>query len=292
MTEGVGHRGTEGAHHDEPGTVELPWILAILLRDRFFIAKFAAVGFSIALALALTRTTLYSSTFSFVPQTGDDQTRAGLASLAGQFGISVGNAGSSSQPPQLYADLLVTRGILTSIAKESVTVASSGSGRIPLPDFLRIKGSDSSIVLEHTLAALRKDVISSSVAARTTGVVTVTVRTHSPSVSLEIAQRLIESLNRFNVDMRRSNASEERVFTEGRLADARASCSERLRTGCNSFCRPIASTSTGHPAGSPELTFQKERLEREVGLQQQKSLPGWRSNMRTSASERCGIHPS
>ena len=60
--------------------------------------------------------------------------------------------------------------------------------RTPLSKILRATGADSAEVLQNTLNAMRRKVIAASVATRTTGVVTVDVRTKSPYVSLAIAR--------------------------------------------------------------------------------------------------------
>jgi uncharacterized protein involved in exopolysaccharide biosynthesis len=118
-------------------------------------------------------------------------------------------------------------------------------------------------MVEKTLRALRKKVVSTTVATRTTGMVTVQVRTKSPYVSLKIADRLLEGLNYFNLITRQSQAREERRFTEGRLEAARAS----LRAAEDALQRFLQTNRQF--AESPALTFQRDRLQREVLLQQQ-----------------------
>jgi uncharacterized protein involved in exopolysaccharide biosynthesis len=232
----------------------------VLLVKRRFIVLAAATGFVLALVAALLKAPQYTSTFSFTPQSNQDQARSGLAALAGQFGMAVGG---SSQPPQLYADLLSTRELLAPIARDSFPLSPSDHRKVPVADFLGVKGSDRSVVEERTIQKLRTRVVSASAATRTTGVVGVTVRTESPVVSFEIAKRLIEGLNQFNVATRRSQAGEERRFTEGRLADAKAS----LRVAEDALQNFLSANR--QIGNAPQLSFQRERLQREVTLQQQ-----------------------
>lgn len=240
--------------------VTLLWIFAVLLRERRTLIAFIGAGLIIAVAVATLRKPMYTTTLSFVPQAGQDQSRAGLAGLAGQFGISLGVTGGS-QSPQLYADLLATRAVLVPIAQESFGVGGRTSARVPLSTFLGITGRDSAVVLDNTVRALRTSVVSTSVATRTTGVVTVSVRTRSPHVSLQLAQRLVQQLDVFNLATRQSQAREERRFTEERLHAARASL-RKAEFAVLTFLQTNRQFS-----GSPHLVFARDTLQREVTLQ-------------------------
>lgn len=243
--------------------VSLLWILAVLLRERRVMLMFTAAGIVVGLAVALLRPKTFTTTFSFLPQSEQDPTRAGLANLAGQFGVSLGAAGGAAQPPQLYADLLLTRGVLGPIAGERFSVDSTGGTTVQLALFLGIRGADSAVVVEKTLRVLRTKVIATTVATRSTGMITVRVRTESPEVSLEISNRLLEGLNHFNLITRQSQAREERRFTEGRLEAAKASL-RAAEDGLQQFLQKNRQYSD-----SPALTFERDRLQREVTLQQQ-----------------------
>ena len=260
---------TEPAARHPPGdeprgkddAVSLLGFVAILLRERRVVIAVTATGLVVSLAIALLRARTYTTVFSFLPQ-GQEQTAGGLASLAGQFGISLGNLGSLSESPHLYADLLLTREVLAPIAADSFDVGAGASTRVPLPKFLRVRGKNAPAMLENTMRALRKNVISTTVASRTTGMVTVRVRTRSAQASEEIAERLLEGLNHFNLVTRQSRARQERVFTEARLVDARAS----LRSAEDALQRFLQSN---RESTTPALTFERDRFQREVTFQQQ-----------------------
>jgi uncharacterized protein involved in exopolysaccharide biosynthesis len=259
MTE-RGWEESMGRPGGESEGVSVYWILAVLLRDRRLVLGCAGIGLLLGLTLGLLRKPTYTSSFSFLPQSTQDPGKAGLASLAGQFGISLGALGGASQPPQLYADLLLTREVLTPIARDSFPV---GRERVPLSEFLDVSGTEPPVVLDNVLRELRKNVISTNVAARTTGMVTVSVRTESPHVSLKIAERLLQGLNRFNLVTRQSQAGEERRFTEARYAASRVSLRE-AEDGLQRFLQ-----ANRQYTNSPQLSFEKERLQREVSLRQQ-----------------------
>ena len=238
-------------------------VLAVLLRERRWVIGMTSIGVAIGLTLALLTTKTYTTSFSFVPQQAQDPSRGGLASLAGQFGVSLGAMPGLTQSPQFYADLLRTREILAPIATDSFQVSDAPTPRIKLPEFLGVEGESEAIVLDNTIQLLRDAVITSSVATRTTGVVTVSVKTKSPMVSLKIAERVIVGLNQFNLLTRQTQAAAERKFVEGRLEASKAS----LRGAEDALQRFLQSNR--QIGDSPQLTFERERLQREVTLQQQ-----------------------
>ncbi len=247
----------------ETGELALPWILAVLLRDRRGILAFAGVGAAISLLATLLRPPYYTSTLSFIPQATEGQQGSGLAALAGQFGLPLGGAAGSSQSPQFYADLLQTREVLLDIATDSFPAGPAASDRVPLFRFLGVSGSDNAVAYENTLRRLREKIILTTVATRTTGLVTVRVRTRSAQVSLAIAERLLKGLNRYNIVTRQSQAAAERRFTEGRLRAAEASL-RASEDALQSFLQ-----SNRQLTNSPSLMFQRDRLMREVSLQEQ-----------------------
>ena len=242
--------------------MSLLWIVAVLLRDRRIVLGFTTVGLVLGVAIALLRRPTYSSTFSFLPQATQDASRSGLASLAGQFGIPLAAIGGSMQSPELYADLILTREVLIPIGRDSYSVDRGQRVTTPLSKLLGAGGSDSAIVLDNTLRMLRTQVVSAAVSSRT-GMVSVTVRTRYPQVSLQIAQRLLQGLNDFNLVTRQSQAREERRFTEGRYNEARAT----LRSAEDALQQFLQANR--QYANSPQLSFERERLQREVNLQQQ-----------------------
>ena len=236
-------------------------VLAVLLRERRAILSCVVLAVLVSLAMVLLKTRTYTTSFSFVPQAAQDPSRSGLASLAGQLGVSIGNAAGGPQSPQLYADLLKTRETLEPIARDSFAVVPGGP-RVGLSEFLKVSGESPPVILDRTLKSLRSR-ISSSVAMRTTGMVTVNVTTNAAGVSLEIARRLLKGVNDFNLDTRRTQAGEERRFTHGRLVEAQRSlrAAEDVLEAFLVANRQIAN--------APQLEFQRARLERDVSLQQQ-----------------------
>jgi uncharacterized protein involved in exopolysaccharide biosynthesis len=239
------------------------WIATVMLRERRVVLLLTGLGVALGLAIALLRKPTYTTTFSFLPQSSQDPSRAGLASLAGQFGIALGSMGGGNESPQLYADLLLTREVLAPIAQDTFVVDAAGRAREPLAAFFDVPDGPPSLVLDNTLRVLRRDVISSTVAARKTGMVSVGVSTRSPQVSYQVAQRLVAGLNTFNLTTRQTQARQERLFTETRYAAERTAL-RQAEDALQQFLQ-----ANRQYVNSPQLTFEKERLQREVGLHQQ-----------------------
>lgn len=234
---------------------------SVLLIHRWRIVRWAVVGGILALLPLLFRGPSWTSSASFIPQ-GVDAGQAGLQRLAGQFGVAVpGGGASSTQSPEFYSDLLKSRAILGPIVDDTVVVVEEEGERRWVPDLLEVTASDHARQRDEAVRALNKSMATS--VSRTTGVVTVSVTTAWPSVSLRITERLLEEVNRFNLQSRQSQAAEERRFVEERvtavrqsLGDAEGRLGEFLQANRNF-------------ANSPTLTFEFERFQREVALQQQ-----------------------
>lgn len=240
--------------------MSLLWLLGVMLRERRLLLWFVLGGMVLSLAVGLIRDRTWTTSFSFMPQEGANPA-SGLASLAGQFGVSLGALAGGAQPPELYADILLTREVLGPLATDTFTTREGE--RVPLPVLLEVSGATPEIVTEMTLRKLRDDVVSPAIRNRTTGMVGVIVRTTSDRASLEIARRLLAGLQEFNTVTRQSQGRAEREFTERRLEESRTALRQaegQLETFLDRN-RILAS--------SPSLTFERDRLQREVTFQQQ-----------------------
>lgn len=255
---------TAGQSSRGSSDITLVGVVALLLRERQRLLAFTTVAIVVSVVAVLLKDRTFTTTFSFVPQAAQDPSRAGLASLAGQFGIPLGSvSGGGQQSPQMYADLLRTREILAPVANDSFFLADNET-RLPLSNILGIRRSSPAIRLARTIVALRSEVVSASVATRTTGVVTVSVRTVSPAASRDIALRLLDGLNRFNLLTLQTRAREESRFTERSLAAARTT----LRIVEDSLQTFLQANRVGAES-SPALRFERERLQSSVDLQRQ-----------------------
>ena len=230
-----------------------------LLRSRWRIARWTILGAVLAALTVVTKPALFRASASFAPQ-GNDQSRAGLASLAGQFGLSLPSTGQTLSP-DYYARLLRSRSLLRRIAADTFVVAELGGRRVPFVELFEI--DDPSPLRREDTAVLQLGQIVSASVVKTTGIVELSAATRWRSVSLAIVDALVAGVNEFNQRSRQVQAASERKFVEGRLAIADAdlrSAENRLEA----FLRGNRQFSN-----SPELALQRDRLQREVGQRQQ-----------------------
>lgn len=238
--------------------ISLLAISATLIRHRWRIVRWMLFGGLVAGLLAFLRPPVYTAFASFIPQ-GTDLGRSGLASLAGQFGVSL-PAGNQSLSPDFYADLLKSRVLLQNVAHDTLTVAEMGGKRVLFLDLFEIPAGPASRREEEGVRLLRQ-IVSTSV-VKSTGVVQLQAGTRWPSVSLAIVNDLVKGVNEFNQQTRQGQAASERKFVEGRLAVA-ASDLRAAEDRLEEFLRNNRAIGT-----SPDLMFQRDRLQRDVALQQ------------------------
>lgn len=232
----------------------------VLLRNRWRITRWMFIGAVLAALSVFSKPVLYSASASFVPQGSTDAARSGLASIAGQFGVSLPASGQSVSP-EFYSMLLKSRPVLRDIAYDTVVVREMGGRRVSFFDLFEIVGGSAARREEQGVRVLR-GIVSTSV-VKPTGVVQLTVATRWPSVSLAVATALVSGVNEYNQRTRQGQAAAERKFVEGRLAVASAD----LRAAEDRLERFLR---TNREFGSSaELTFQGDRLRRDLAFQQQ-----------------------
>ena len=186
---------------------------------------------------------------------------SGLAGLASQFGIAVPGAGANS--PAFYADVLRSRTL-----RDQILLASYPDPRGTRPendssllDILKIDGDSERERLEKGHEELEK-VVKIQVDDET-GIVSLSVKTHYPALSADVANLFVELLNSFNMETRQSEAQERRRFIEGRVAEA----GDELRAAEEELKSFLERNRQFQ--GSPELLFQHDRLQRQVSLKQE-----------------------
>jgi len=231
----------------------------LLLRSRWRIARWALAGGLIALALVWNRPALYRASTAFIPQ-GADPARSGLASLAGQFGVAMPAGGGQSLSPDFYLRLLKSREMLGQLARDTVVVPELGARRVAVEDLLEIPAGTPKQREEAAIEILSRRITAGS--NKATAVVEFGVGMEWPSVSLGMVNTMLQSVNEFNQRTRRDQAASERKFLENRLAVATTelrAAEDRLQ----GFLQGNRSYE------SPDLQFQRQRLERDVALRQQ-----------------------
>jgi uncharacterized protein involved in exopolysaccharide biosynthesis len=251
-----------------PGTISAPaagdFSLAglarvLLSRRRLIIGLGLGLAFVTGLQGILTART-WTSGATFMPQTRRTPA-AGLSGLAAQLGISVPTL-DAGQGPGFYADFVTSRTMLGALADTSFELPSdTGLARVRLVDVYRAGGGTPERRRDALIRKLGSRV--TAVAMLKTGVVRVRVTAPNPELARQMTGFILDGLNRFNLVTRQSQAGAERRFMERRLDEAGGelrAAEDRLQ-GFLQRNREYRN--------SPELTFQQERLSREVQMRQQ-----------------------
>jgi len=201
----------------------------------------------------------YTARSTFMPQTRKQS--SSLSGIAAQFGLAMPTT-EASQSPAFYADLVQSRGLLGSVVDTPFEYETEDGTKVKgtLTDFYKSKGKSPALRRDAAIRRLADDVDATTV--QKTGVVDLSVTVTQPALAVQINQRLLELLNEFNLKSRQSQAGEERRFTERRLSEVKQdlrAAEDRLQQFLQRN-RDIRN--------SPELTFQADRLQREVAMQQ------------------------
>ena len=230
---------------------------AMFIRHRRRILRWMVLGALVAGVSVFARRTRYTSSAAFVPQTSD-ASRSNLANLAGQFGLAIPTNGNT-QSPEFYVRLLKSRELIGAVVRDTFAVAELGGQRMAFLDLFDVDGADAPRRYEKAAAILSSATSASTV--KGIGVVDLTVTTRWPSVSRAIVQHLLDGVVAFDRTTRQGQASSERKFIETRLAQVRV----ELRHAEDSMAQFMEAN---RQSNSPELSFQKDRLQREVSFQQ------------------------
>ena len=246
--------------HDEINPLE---IASVLLRRRRIVVGVPFMTAAFAAAVVLIVRPTYRATVAFMPESEPTtHLPSGVANLAAQLGVIVPTAGATTSP-QFYADLLGSRTVADEILLTpfSSPRAEEATESVALLDILEIEGKDLADRLEKGRRRLAK-----AVTARVnvqTGMVGVSVETRYAELSAAIANFAVDLLNRFNLETRRSRASEQRQFIELRVAEVR----QDLRTAEDALRRFLEQNREFRR--SPQLQFEHDRLQWDVSLKQE-----------------------
>ena len=226
------------------------------------------LGLVVGLTVALFRPTLYRASTTVLVSSGSSADLSQLRGLASQFGLAGALGGTGEEfPPELVAQLARSSFLLLPIVREPFSDSVRGAGGRTLVDLLKAKARGSGDATEEERKAVdavrRLGRLIDVGVDRKTRAISLSVRSRWPDVSTTVVRRLVEELDSIVFDFSRQRAGAERRSTEARIApqerrlrDAEARVGEFLR-GNREYRL------------SPELSFELDRLQREVQLQQQ-----------------------
>lgn len=235
--------------------------LRLLFRHRYLLVGLSAGGAVVAVFLASLGPRQYQTEASFTPQQGMDGRSSRLSGMASQFGVDL-DGGAPNQSPEFYRDLLSSREVLRAVLRARYpTPAEGDSARRSLLEIWELGDLPEADALDRGVRRLRESV--SSTTSRETSMVRFTVTLRDPALAEAVAQRLLDQVNRFNIEKRQSRAAAERTFLEERVEQAR----EQLRAAEDSLKTFLQNNRSFN--NSPELLFERNRLQRRVDRQQQ-----------------------
>lgn len=236
---------------------------AVLLRYRWTILLLVLAGGLVVLTVTVLAPPYYTSRATFVPQS-EGTSLERLSGIATQLGVQMPTSvGQPGQSPAFYANLLRSR----ELRRATVTTRYGFRGsdgdtlRGDLVELFSAEGDDRPQKVANAIKQLaeRTEVTT----ATETAVVEIAVETRWPELSQRVAQRMMELVNRFNTETRRSQAEAEREFLAERVEEARQ---ELL--GAEDSLETFLTRNRQYQ-NSPQLQFEKQRLQRRVDLRQQ-----------------------
>lgn len=236
---------------------ELAQVLRRHLRRMLLVS--ALVGL-LAGAYGVARPRTWRSTTAFMPQL-DRKELSGLSGLAAQFGVQV-PGGDPASSPAFYRQLLQSREVLeAAVAGPYEVQDDDGVVRGSLVELLEVRGRTPELRTERAVEALRKRLgVAVSVE---TGIIRLNVDMPWPTLSRDVAARLVGLVQEFNRDRRAGQARAEREFTEARLREA----GRELREAENEL-RAFQGRNRDY-RNSPALALEADRQQREIGRRQQ-----------------------
>lgn len=231
----------------------------VLLRRRRTIISLGLLGIAIGLTWGLLSPRLYMSSTTFIPQGAAEGSSAAIALAASQFGIKMPSGGNVWGPP-VYVELLRSRALLEPILYDTLVVAEEGNRRAGLMELLDVADVAPPRRVEVAVEGLR-GMIKAKEDVKLNAV-EMEVTSRWPSVSKALADRVLLRVNEFNFEIRKSQARAERQFVELQAREAERAlltAEDRLQVFLQRN-RAIG--------GSPELAFERDRLQREVTSRQ------------------------
>jgi uncharacterized protein involved in exopolysaccharide biosynthesis len=233
----------------------------VLLRQRRLVAGLAlSAGLVVGVVSVLSPRT-YTASAVFMPQ-ASQLDRSGASVIAAQLGLQLGGGAEATESPAFYADLLQSTPLLRAVVEGRYSLAGR---ELTLVELMGGQHPEPNVRASNAVQALRQRL--SVATRRATGVVAFSLRSSDADLSRQIAQRMIELVNEFNVERRQSQAANERRFVEERLAAVNVEL-EAAEDELQRFLERNRQF-VSRQFVSPELDLERDRLQRKVLMRQQ-----------------------
>jgi uncharacterized protein involved in exopolysaccharide biosynthesis len=200
----------------------------------------------------------------FVPEASSSfKLPSGIGALAGELGFTLPGADPMSSP-DFYAAVMESRSLLERTLKTRFLVPPVTVGRAdsaPLIDILEIEDDTPLKRVEAGIEWLRDH--SSATVDNNTGTVAFSVELPDPDLAAAVASHMVGLLNDFNQRTRNLRARERRKFAEARTREAQRDL-DTMEDSLRVFL-----TRNRQFELPPQLLFERNRLERQVTIQQE-----------------------
>jgi uncharacterized protein involved in exopolysaccharide biosynthesis len=230
-------------------------LLAVIWTERKFIGIVTVCITAAAIIISLLLTESFKSTAVILPDTDKSKlsTLGGLSDLASMAGVSTGDVSIV----KLYPTIIKSESVLKNVLYKKYQ-SKEFADSVDLIQLWKIQAKTPELSYETGLKTLQDGLIVSSDIKL--NVVTLEISTEEPQLSADILNTVIAELDKFIRTKKKTNASEQRKWIEGRLAEVK----NDLETSENRL--KDFRMSNRIVATSPQLLLEQERLLREVQI--------------------------
>ncbi|HEY7612805.1 MAG TPA: GNVR domain-containing protein [Gemmatimonadales bacterium] len=242
----------------DSGLLDYAWVL---LRHRRLVLGIPILGALLTFGLAFLLPKRWESETRFVPEASSSlELPQGIGALAGELGFSLPSSDPMSSP-DFYAAVMEGRSLLERTLRTRFLVPGTASDSAPLIDILEIEEDTPRERIESGVEWLRDH--SSATVDAETGAVEFSVEMPDPDLAAAVTSHMVGLLNDFNQRTRNLRARERRKFAEARTREAEADF-----TTAEDSLRDFLSRNRQFEF-TPQLLFERNRLERQVTLRQE-----------------------
>ena len=233
-------------------------LVRLLLEHRRALLGVPFAAALVAVVVGLVMGATYRAESSFKPQAeGSDLAR--FSGLASQLGINLPAAmGESGESLDFYARLTRSRALLGAVAQREYPLPK---GRGSLLEYYDAGGRSPEERLLKTVEELAGDL--QVQADMNSGVIGIRTRARGAALAEQVNRAILDEVNRFNLEVRQTQASAERQFVEGQVAQAQQEL-QAAEAELGAFMERNRRYEEW-----PQLRFEAARLQRRVDLQQQ-----------------------
>ena len=208
----------------------------------------------------------YTSTTSFIPASKGTSGMGNLAELAAVAGVA-GASTANPSSPQFYQEILSSTPIVYEVLKTSFVAprrgydVPKGAESIKLFEVLSSPGKSEAERLADASSKLLRHCLSTDLDRRT-GIVSVSVTLNDPVLAASVAGEFVKQVGLFNRNTLQTQARARREFAQTQADQA----GRELATAEDALQRFLQGNRQWRD--SPSLTFEQEKLQRQVSLNQ------------------------